>query len=208
MLYYSKMRWELKGMTFDQLWDLEAQEARAAAKSIEDGIVSHLYKVVAEQYVVSIGGSADAEGFDRYAFGVLPMREHLTFETVLPLEEGFSIDVFPYLKERRAKMAADPRFLFLVELSWAPRERMLDEAWPALVRTLKSDAPVKVLGLFRVAGQQRALAVIDVKDAADLNRFALMPVLGRPAVDLAWSLRDYIAFADDVENHFRPDPAA
>jgi muconolactone delta-isomerase len=204
MLYYSKMRWELKGMTFDQLWDLEAKEARAAAQSIRDGIVSHLYKVVAEQYVISIGGSTDAESFDRYALGALPMREHLTFETVLPLEEGFTIDVFPYLSGRRAAMATDPRFLFLVELSWEPRSRALDGLWPDIARVLKTDAPLKVLGVYRVAGQQRALAVIDAKDAADVNRFALMPVLGPASVDLVWSLRDYLAFADDVDNHYRP----
>ena len=129
MLYYSKMRWKLDGMNFDALWKLENKEAQTAVESIKQGIVKHLYKVCAEQYVVSIGGTDTVEDFDRYADGILPMREHLIFEEVIPLTEAFTIDIFPYLSSRREKLATEPRLLHQVEFSWPSGERELDTVW-------------------------------------------------------------------------------
>ena len=42
MLYFSRMRWKIDGMSFDDLWKLEGKEAKAAVDSITQGIVSHL----------------------------------------------------------------------------------------------------------------------------------------------------------------------
>lgn len=207
MIFFSKMRWNLKGMTFDQLWDLEGEEAKAAAKSIEEGIVTHLYKAVAEEYVMSIGGAPTAEDFDRYALGVLPMREHLVFEQVLTLQEGFSIDVFPYLSQRRREMADDPRFLYFVQFAWDPGQRRVDELWEGLCGAMQEEGPAKVLGLYRVAGQQKAMAIVDVRDAEALNQLCLSPALQSPSVETVWLLRDYLGFAEDVEKHYRFDDA-
>jgi muconolactone delta-isomerase len=199
------MRWNLKGMSFDELWDLEGKEAKAAAKSIEEGIVTHLYKVVAEKYVMSIGGAPTAEDFDRYALGVLPMREHLVFEQVLTLQEGFTIDVFSYLSQRRQTMAEEPRFLYFVQFAWDPRLRLLDQIWDGLCRAMQQEEIPKVLGLYRVAGQQKAMAIVDVQNAQALNRLSLATALQTPAVETVWLLRDYLGFAEDVEKHYRFD---
>jgi muconolactone delta-isomerase len=197
------MRWNLKGMTFNQLWDLEGQEAKAAAKSIEEGIVTHLYKAVAEEYVMSIGGAPTAEAFDRYALGVLPMREHLVFEQVLTLQEGFTIDVFSYISQRRREMADNPRFLYFTQFAWDPGSRKVDELWDDMCAELQNTRIVKVLGLYRVAAQQKVMAIVDVTEADALNQLALLPSLQTPIVEIVWLLRDYIGFAEDVEKHYR-----
>ncbi|MEJ2691627.1 MAG: hypothetical protein P8166_00920 [Candidatus Thiodiazotropha sp.] len=192
-------------MTFDELWELEGKEAKAAAKSIEDGIVKHLYKAVAEQYVISIGGSPTGEEFDRYAMGMLPMREHLIFEQVLTLEEGFTIDVFDYLSRRRQTMAEDPRFLYFVEFSREATQRVMDASWQAACDSLRDDVPATVLGLYRVAGMQKMQAIVDVRVAEDLNRLCRLPALRDASVETVWLMRDYLSFAEDVERHYRFD---
>lgn len=203
MLFYSKMHWALKGMNFDQLWELEGKEARAAVKSIKEGIVSHLYKVCAEQYVISIGGAPTVEDFDRYAMGILPMREHLTFEQVWPLEEGFTINVFPYLQERDKTMAESPRLLHFVQMAWEQDKRVLDDKWGEIKSTLPQCDTCKVLGVYRVAGQQRLVSIIDVASAGDITAYANMPLFSRPTVEKVWALRDYIGFAKDVWNKYQ-----
>ncbi len=205
ILFYSKMRWELKGMNFDQLWELEGEEARAAVRSIEDGIVTHLYKVCAEQYVISIGGSPTIEDFDRYAMGILPMREHLIFEDIWSLEEGFTIDVFDYLRKRRNRMADEPKFLYYIQMAWEPQKRIVDETWNNVKEELKDCSAGKVLGVYRVAGQQRIVSIVDVTTADELNSFGSLPVLKSPSVEKVWALRDYLGFADDVWKKYKFD---
>jgi len=205
MYFFSKMRWHLKGMSFDELWELEGKEAKAAAKSIEDGIVQHLYKAVAEEYVMSIGEADTAEGFDRYALGILPMREHLIFEQVIAVQEGFSIDVFPYLAERRERMQNEPKFLYFVQMAWDPAERKLDAIWPQLIDSLETYTPAKILALYRVAAQQKIMLIVDVTDADALNQLSQFPLLQISQVETVWLLRDYIGFAEDVEKRYKFD---
>jgi len=208
MLYYSRMRWKIDGMSFDALWQLEGKEASAAVDSIRAGIVSHLYKPCAERYVISVGATRTVEDFDRYAMGALPMREHLVFEEVIPLEEGFTIEVFPYLEARAVHMAEAPRLLHLLEFSWDPASRALDKAWPDLVTLLKASAAPRVLGLYRFAARQQALAIVDVAEAAELTRLSLGPGLADAAVTRVEALRDYLGFARDVWRGYRLDEAA
>jgi len=205
MYFFSKMRWNLKGMSFDELWELEGKEAKAAAKSIEDGIVQHLYKAVAEEYVMSIGETNTAEDFDRYALGILPMREHLIFEQVIAVQEGFSIDVFPYLAKRREQMQNEPKFLYFVQMAWPSAERKLDEVWGQLTENLKAYTPAKVLALYRAAAQQKIMLIIDVKNADELNQLSQSPLLRMSEVETVWLLRDYIGFAEDVEKRYKFD---
>jgi negative regulator of sigma E activity len=75
MFYYGKMRWDLKGMSFNDLWILESKEAEAGIQTLENGAVQHLYKVAAEQYVIVIGDLPSGTELDRIAMGRLPMHE-------------------------------------------------------------------------------------------------------------------------------------
>lgn len=137
--------------------------------------------------------------------GVLPMREHLVFEQVLPLEEGFTIEVFPYLKARGAEMADRPRLLHFVELAWDPRARWLDSRWGDIRTALQALETPKVLGVYRLAGRQGALAIVDIETAADLNRLAVLPCLEGAEVVQVEALRDYLGFAQDVWRGYRFD---
>jgi hypothetical protein len=155
--------------------------------------------------VISIGGARTVEDFDRYAMGILPMREHLVFEQVLPLEEGFTIDVFPYLTKRTAEMDERPRLLHYVELHWDPRARNLDTRWAEIVETLQALDTPKVLGVYRLAGREGAIAIVDIETAADLNHFAALPCLAGAEVTQVEALRDYLGFAEDVWRGYRLD---
>ncbi len=198
MLFYCKMGWDLKGLSFEDLWKLEGEEARQAIKTIDSGMAQHLYKVAAEQYVIVIGNLPSAEELDRTAMGRLPMHEHLIFEEVFSLEEGFSIDVQGYLKPRRGKISQNPRLLYYVQMAWDPKERQLEGLWDNAKKTLKDLGSTKVLSLYRVAGQQRIIIIVDVEKAEDLNALANLSDLNSPIVEKVWLLRDYHLFAEDV----------
>lgn len=203
MLFYNRMHWDLKGLSFDSLWVLESEEARAGVKSIEDGIVKHLYKVASEQYVIAIGEAPLAEALDRYSMGQLPMREHLVFEDVWPLEEGFTIDVASYLRARRERLEQEPKFLCYVQIAWDSSKRQVDGSWGDIKTALKKTDCGTVLGVYRVAGQQRVVAIVDVESAAELNAFSCLPVFNSATVEKVWTLRDYHLFAEDVWKRYR-----
>jgi muconolactone D-isomerase len=203
MLFYSKMRWELKGMSFDQLWDLEGKEADAGVQSIQQGFIKHLYKVASEQYVISIGESNTIEEFDQYSMGVLPMREHLVFEEVWTLDEGFTIDVASYLNERRPGIKSDPRYLYYMELSWPADRRNLDDDWKKIIQVLQGTYTFKILGAYRVAAQQKIILIVDVRSAEELNSISGLDFLRAAEVVKVWALRDYEGFAVDVKKHYK-----
>ncbi|MEW6659707.1 MAG: hypothetical protein AB1424_13705 [Thermodesulfobacteriota bacterium] len=203
MLFYCKMGWDLKGLSFEDLWKLEGEEARQAIKTIDSGMAQHLYKVAAEQYVIVIGNLPSAEELDRTAMGRLPMHEHLIFEEVFSLEEGFSIDVQGYLKPRREKINQHPRLLYYVQMAWDPKERHLEGLWDKAKKTLKDLGSIKVVSLYRVAGQQRIIIIVDVDKAEDLNALANLSDLNSPIVEKVWLLRDYHLFAEDVWKGYR-----
>jgi len=203
MLFYCKMGWDLKGLSFEDMWKLEGEEARQAIKTIDSGMAQHLYKVAAEQYVIVIGNLPSAEELDRTAMGRLPMHEHLIFEEVFSLEEGFSIDVQDYLKPRRENISQNPRLLYYVQMAWDPKERQLEGLWDNAKKTLKDMGSTKVLSLYRVAGQQRIIIIVDVEKAEDLNALANLPDLSSPIVEKVWLLRDYHLFAEDVWKGYR-----
>lgn len=190
-------------MNFDQLWDLEGQEVKAGVRSIQQGFVKHLYKVPAEQYVISIGESDSLEAFDEYTMGILPMREHLTFEEVWTLEEGFTIDVAAYLNERRQTMKQNPKFLYFIQMAWPPTDRIVDENWGAIIRSLQLPSTVNILGVYRVASRQKIILIVDVQSAAELNELANRPEFKSADVEKVWALREYETFAADVLKHYK-----
>jgi muconolactone D-isomerase len=198
MFFYAKMKWDIKGMSFHDLWIAEGEEARHAITTIESNMVQHLYKVTAEQIVIVIGNLPSAEELDRTAMGRLPMHEHLIFEDVWSLQEGFTRDIQGYLKPRREQMQNNSKLLYYVQLAWDPRKRELDELWENAVDTLKNFEAGTVLGVYRIAGQHRIIIIVDVEKAEDLNTLANLPALKSPEVEKVWSLRDYHLFADDV----------
>ena len=96
MLFYVQMRWNHEGrISLDELWDIEAEEARHARQTIESGLVVGIWKVAAQKRVIAVVDVESIEELDRTALGRLPMREYLEFEQVWPLRDylGFAEDV-------------------------------------------------------------------------------------------------------------------
>jgi muconolactone D-isomerase len=96
MLFFVQMRWNVEGrITFDQLWDLESQEAEHALEGIKSGMVVGIWKVASMKRVIAVVDVPSIEELDRNSFGRLPMREYLEFEVVWPLRDyvGFAEDV-------------------------------------------------------------------------------------------------------------------
>lgn len=203
MFFYSKMRWDLKGMTFDELWKLEGEEVKQGIATLDAGFIQHLYKVTSEQYVIVIGNVPSAEEGDRFAMGRLPMHEHLIFEDVFSLEEGFTIDVRGYLKTRREQLKKNPKLLYYVQMAWDPRKRELDGVWDDAKEALKILEKPKVLGVYRISGQQRIIAIVDATVVEELDAFVNLSKLKSPEVEKVWSLRDYHLFGEDVWNGYK-----
>ncbi len=199
------MRWELKGMTFDQLWDIEKVEAQTGVETIEEGIVPHLYKVASEQYVIAIGDAPSAEELDRFSMGRLPMHEYLMFEAVWPLDEIYTIDLVKYFDNRREKFPDNPSFLMYIELAWNDTDRYLDLNWGRIrhfARGFESN-DTQILSIYRVSGTQKIIAIVDFADSMAISRFVANEVFDGSKTDKVWTLRDYVGFADDVVKHYK-----
>ncbi len=202
MIYFGQMRWDLKGMSFHDLWLAEGEEARQGIKTLENNLVQHLYKVAGEQNVIVIGDLPSAEEFDRVAMGRLPMHEHLIFDPVWSLEEAFAVDVQGYFEDRFEMQLKKPKFLYYLQMAWDPRSRELDDCWEAIMNSLKDFEECKILGAYRVAGQQRMIMIIDVTKVDHLNMIANLPVLKSPNIEKVWALREYRLFAEDVWKYY------
>ena len=96
MLFYVQMKWNHEGrISLDELWEIEAEEAKHAQETIESGMCVGIWKVAAQKRVIAVVDVEDIEELDRTALGRLPMREYLEFEVVWPLRDygGFAADV-------------------------------------------------------------------------------------------------------------------
>jgi hypothetical protein len=87
-------------------------------------------------------------------------------------------------------------------MAWNSAARELDSLWSGAVAALKNFEAGTVLGVYRVAGMQRMIAVVDVEKPEDLNTLANMPELRSPVMEKFWALRDYHVFSEDVRKKY------
>ena len=86
MLFYVQMKWEPRGLSFDELMELELAEARNAVANPPEGMtVVGIWKVASQHRVIVIVDVESAERLDHHTMFVLPMRGHLEFEHVWAL---------------------------------------------------------------------------------------------------------------------------
>lgn len=100
--------------------------------------------------------------------------------------------------------------LFYVQMKWVHEGRLtLDGLWDIEAEeaehaqeTLDSGFCV---GIWKVAAQQRVIAVIDSPTAEELDRTALgrLPMRDYLEFEHVWPLRDYLGFAEDVRKHYK-----
>ena len=85
MIFLLQMRWVIEGrLTFDQMWDLQVEEAQAAHGFNK---VISMYKVAGQRRVIAIVELESADQLDQLIMGHLPLREYLEFEAIWPLRE-------------------------------------------------------------------------------------------------------------------------
>ncbi|APU13581.1 MULTISPECIES: muconolactone Delta-isomerase family protein [Actinoalloteichus] len=100
--------------------------------------------------------------------------------------------------------------LFFCQMRWNHEGRIsLDELWEIEEEeTRHAQETVDsgyCVGIWKVAGQKRVLAVVDAESADDLDRSVFqLPMREYLEFEAIWPLRDYVSFAGDVENRYRP----
>ena len=82
-------------MTLDELWEIWAKEAEAAAGAKDAGIVVGLYKVAGQRRVLCIANAESHDQLDRILMAGLPMAHLLDVREVVPVRpyESFASDV-------------------------------------------------------------------------------------------------------------------
>lgn len=100
--------------------------------------------------------------------------------------------------------------LFYVQMRWNYEGRIsLDELWDIEAKETVHAADTiqsgMVKGIWKVAAQKRVIAIVEVPDAAELDRTALgrLPMRDYLEFEVVWALRDYAGFAEDVKKHFQ-----
>lgn len=81
--------------------------------------------------------------------------------------------------------------LFYMQMRWNIEGRLsFNEVWDLEIEESKAAhaAGNKILGMYKVAGQRRVIAIVDMPSADDLDR--------------SWPLRPFESFLDDCRTHF------
>ena len=101
--------------------------------------------------------------------------------------------------------------LFYVQMRWSYEHygMKLDDVWEIeeieaqhAQETIDSG---KVIGIYKVAGQKRVIAIVNIETAEDLDRdvFGRLPMRDYLEFEAIWPLRDYAGFAEDVKKRFK-----
>jgi muconolactone delta-isomerase len=100
--------------------------------------------------------------------------------------------------------------LFYVQMKWNHEGRIsLDELWDVeAAETVHAKETVDsgmCVGIWKVAAQKRVIAIVDMESHDELDRTALgrLPMREYLEFETVWPLRDYLSFADDVNNHYK-----
>lgn len=104
--------------------------------------------------------------------------------------------------------------LFYVQMRWNYQGRLSqDELWDMEYKEglhgLEGVKSGMVVGLYKVVGQHRVIAIVEVDSLENLDRNAMgwLPMREYLEFEHVWPLRDYAGFIEDVKNKF-PLPGA
>ena len=99
--------------------------------------------------------------------------------------------------------------LFFVNARIDPKALSLDELWDAWEKEAQAAIAAKAMGkivnLWKVAGQRRVLAVIDVESHDELDQIfmAVLPMAHNLEFEQILPIREYERFASDVQNRWK-----
>lgn len=97
--------------------------------------------------------------------------------------------------------------LFYMQMRWNIEGRLsFNEVWDLEIEESKAAhaAGNKILGMYKVAGQRRVIAIVDMPSADDLDRTIMgrMPLREFLEFEAIWPLRPFESFLDDCRTHF------
>ena len=96
--------------------------------------------------------------------------------------------------------------ILYMQMRWNIEGRMkLDEVWDLEIEESKAAKDgFKILSMYKVAGQRRVIAIVEIESAEDLDRVILARLPMREVLEFEaiWPLRTFESFLEDCETHF------
>jgi muconolactone D-isomerase len=96
--------------------------------------------------------------------------------------------------------------LFYLQMKWNIEGRLsFDEVWDLEVReSVSAHGAFTVVGIYKVAGQKRVIAIIEMDSADELDRVIMggLPLREYLEFEAIWPLRTFDGFIEDCKTHF------
>ena len=102
--------------------------------------------------------------------------------------------------------------LFYMQMRWNIENRItLDEVWDMeLKEATAAQENFKLVAMYKVAGQRRVIAIVEIDSADLLDQVILgrLPLREYLEFEAIWPLRSFASFLDDCRVHFGNEPKA
>ena len=96
--------------------------------------------------------------------------------------------------------------IFYMQMRWNIEGRLkLDDVWDLEIEEAKvAKDGFKLIAMYKVAGQRRVIAIVEIETAEDLDRVILgrLPLREVLEFEAIWPLRSFDSFLDDCRTHF------
>ena len=96
--------------------------------------------------------------------------------------------------------------LFHMQMRWNIEGRLgFKEVWDLEIEESEAaKADFKILGMYKVAGQRRVIAIVDMPSADDLDRTIMgrLPLREFLEFEAIWPIRSFESFLEDCRTHF------
>ena len=97
--------------------------------------------------------------------------------------------------------------LFYIQMRWNIEGRLtLDAVWDLQLEESKTAAATgnTIVGMYKVAGQRRVIAIADWESAEELDRTYMgrLPLREYLEIEAIWPLRTFDSFLEDCRTHF------
>jgi muconolactone delta-isomerase len=96
--------------------------------------------------------------------------------------------------------------IFYMQMRWNIEGRLkLDDVWDLEIEEAKAAKDgFKLIAMYKVAGQRRVIAIVEIETAEDLDRVILgrLPLREVLEFEAIWPLRSFESFLDDCRTHF------
>lgn len=96
--------------------------------------------------------------------------------------------------------------IFFLQMRWNIENRLsFKEVWDLEIEEGKAaQTGFKLVGMYKVAGQRRVIAIVDIPSADDLDRTIMghLPLREYLEFEAIWAVRPFENFLEDCRTHF------